>query len=304
VSSWFTLPRRHKEQEIEIYVSSSLRGFVMTNKLNLALIGYGEVGQIFARDFLAGDAAAVAVYDILFDDPAEGSARKAKALDAGARPAKNAADAASGAEIVISAVTAASAAAVADEAVAYLQPGQIFFDINSASPGTKKRAAEHVNAAGAHYVEGAVMAPVPGPNLTVPILAGGPAAEAAAKTLNGLGMNITAVTREPGRASAMKLCRSIMIKGIEALIIDCAAAARLWDVESEVYASLGATFPGIDFRELAVTMAGRVRQHGIRRAAEMREAAMMLDDLGLDGSLSRAVADAQQRGAAKPDKIP
>lgn len=275
----------------------------MTDKLNLALIGYGEVGRIFAREFVAGDAAAVATYDILFDDPAEGAARIARAYAAGVRPAKSAADAAAGAEIVISAVTAASTATVAEAAMAYLRPGQVFFDINSASPGTKKCAAEQVNATGAHYVEGAVMAPVPGPDLKVPILAGGPAAEAAAKVLNGLGMNVTPVTREPGRASAMKLCRSIMIKGIEALIIDCAAAARLWDVEDEVYASLGATFPSIDFRELAAAMAGRVRLHGIRRAAEMREAAMMLDDLDLDGSLARAVADAQQRGAAaKPDK--
>jgi 3-hydroxyisobutyrate dehydrogenase-like beta-hydroxyacid dehydrogenase len=270
----------------------------MTNKMNLALIGYGEVGHIFAREFLSGGKAIVAAYDILFDDPSEGRSRIDDARGAGVRPALSAADAAAGADVVISAVTAASAANVADEAITYLRPGQIFFDINSASPGTKKRAAEHVNASGALYVEGAVMAPVPGPDLKVPILAGGAAAEGASKILNELGMNITPVTREPGRASAMKLCRSIMIKGIEALIIDCASAAQLWDVENEVYASLGATFPSIDFRELAKTMAGRVRQHGIRRAAEMREAGMMLDDLGLDGSLSRAVADAQQRGAA------
>ncbi|HWG07251.1 MAG TPA: DUF1932 domain-containing protein [Beijerinckiaceae bacterium] len=274
----------------------------MTNKLNLALIGYGEVGHIFARDFLATGETNVAAYDLLFDDPSEGAARIEDARKAGVRAAKSAADAAVGAEIVISAVTAASAATVAEEAVAYLRPGQIFFDINSASPGTKKRAAERVNASGAFYVEGAVMAPVPGPDLEVPILAGGPTAEEASKILNGLGMNVTPVTREPGRASAMKLCRSIMIKGIEALIIDCATAAKLWDVEDEVYASLGATFPSIDFRDLSVAMAKRVHQHGIRRAAEMREAGMMLDDLGLDGSLSRAIADAQQRGAAPKTK--
>ena len=274
----------------------------MTNKLNLALIGYGEVGHIFARDFLARGEANVAVYDLLFDDPSEGSSRIEDARKAGVKPAKNAADAAAGASIVISAVTAASAATVAAEAVAYLQPGQIFFDINSASPGTKKRAAERVNASGAFYVEGAVMAPVPGPDLKVPILTGGPTAEEASEMLNRLGMNVTPVTREPGRASAMKLCRSIMIKGIEALIIDCATAAKLWDVEDEVYTSLGVTFPSIDFRELAVAMAKRVHQHGVRRAAEMREAGMMLDDLGLDGSLSRAVADAQQRGAVPKTK--
>jgi len=95
----------------------------------------------------------------------------------------------------------------------------------------------------------------------------------------------------------MKLCRSIMIKGIEALIIDCAIAASKWGVESEVFASLAETFPATDFNLLAQTMAERVRKHGVRRAAEMREAAGMLEDLGLNGSLARAVSDAHERAA-------
>jgi 3-hydroxyisobutyrate dehydrogenase-like beta-hydroxyacid dehydrogenase len=110
-------------------------------------------------------------------------------------------------------------------------------------------------------------------------------------------MNIRPVSTQPGRASATKLCRSIMIKGIEALIIDCAVAASKWGVESEVFTSLAETFPATDFSLLAQTMAVRVRKHGIRRAAEMREAAGMLEDLGLDGALARAVADAQERAA-------
>ena len=130
-------------------------------------------------------------------------------------------------------------------------------------------------------------------------LRGLPAAAEVAEMLNAIGMNVTAVTTEPGRASATKLCRSIMIKGIEALIVDCAAASKQWGVQKEVFASLEASFPGIDFAKLATDMAGRVRQHGVRRAAEMREAGMMLDDLGRDSGLSRAVADAQQRGAGK-----
>jgi 3-hydroxyisobutyrate dehydrogenase-like beta-hydroxyacid dehydrogenase len=141
------------------------------------------------------------------------------------------------------------------------------------------------------------MAPVPGPGIKVPILAGGPAAENTSRRLNALGMNLTPVSSEHGRASAMKLCRSIMIKGIEALIIDCADASQAWNVEDEVYKSLNATFPGTDFRALAKTMRGRVAQHGVRRAAEMREAAMMLRDLNFNGDLAAAVADAQDRGA-------
>jgi 3-hydroxyisobutyrate dehydrogenase-like beta-hydroxyacid dehydrogenase len=271
----------------------------MTQTVSLALIGFGEVGKIFAREFLAGGGASVAIYDILLDDPVKGPPMRAAAADMGARVAASAADAARDARIVISAVTAASVLAVAKEAAGYLHQGQIFFDINSASPVTKKTAAGLVNAAHAKYVEGAVMAPVPGPGITVPILGGGPAAAEAASILNPLGMKIDPVTTEPGRASAMKLCRSIVIKGLEAIMVDCAAAAKAWGVEDEVFASLDASYPAIDFRQLAETMGGRVRQHGVRRAAEMREAASMVADLGLNPGLAAAIADAQERGADK-----
>jgi 3-hydroxyisobutyrate dehydrogenase-like beta-hydroxyacid dehydrogenase len=267
------------------------------SSVRLALIGYGEVGQIFAQEFRARGVNDIAVYDIVFDQTSTGWDRLKRAREAGVRPASDAADAARGADIVISAVTADAAATVAMQAAEYLRGGQIFFDINSASPATKRASARHVEATTAHFVEGAVMAPVPGRGIRVPILAGGAHAETAAQMLNALGMNVRPVSTEPGRASAMKLCRSIMIKGIEALIIDCAVAASQWDVETEVFDSLAETFPAIDFRVLAQTMADRVRKHGIRRAAEMREAARMLEDLGLDGSLARAVADAHECAA-------
>ena len=272
--------------------------------LKLAIIGYGEVGHIFAGELLAKWGVELAVFDILFDDPQNGAAWRDEARRNGVRPAGSAADAAADARLVISAVTADAVAGVAEQAAAYLRPGQIFFDINSASPVTKKTAFGKVEPSGAHYVEGAVMQPVPGPGIRVPILGGGPYAQEAADLLNPLGMNITPVSKEPGRASAMKLCRSIMIKGIEALIVDCATAAKAWDVEKEVYGSLGETWPSIDFADLARYMGQRVEQHGIRRAAEMREAAMMVDDIGRNSDLCRAVANAQERGAIRKVKAP
>jgi 3-hydroxyisobutyrate dehydrogenase-like beta-hydroxyacid dehydrogenase len=267
--------------------------------MKIALIGYGEVGQIFARELLAGGAEQVRVYDLLLQDPETSKSLSAAALRDKVGTATCARDAARGADVVISAVTAAAVRDVAREAAGYLVANQFFFDVNSASPGTKSEAAQIIAASGAHYVEGAVMAPVPGPGIKVQILGGGPQAEALAPKLNALGMNITPVSQEYGRASAMKLCRSIMIKGLEALIVDCAKAAKDWNVESEVFGSLDASYPAIDWRKLSVDMAGRVRQHGVRRGAEMREAAMMVDDLGMNNELELAVAAAQERGAGK-----
>jgi 3-hydroxyisobutyrate dehydrogenase-like beta-hydroxyacid dehydrogenase len=267
----------------------------------IAFIGFGEVGQTFSRGLLAGGRVRIRAYDVLFGTPA-GRGLEAAADAIGVSRAASLADACEGAGLVFSAVTADRTEAVAGEAALLLAPSQIFVDVNSAAPSTKQRAAAMVVVAGAAYVEAAVMAAVKKPGIAVPILAGGPQAEAVAARLNALGMNLTPVALEYGRASAMKLCRSIVIKGLEALMVDCTAAAQGWGVTDAVFASLHATFPSINFHALSADMRERVATHGLRRAAEMREAAEMIEALGLDPGLAQAVAQSQQRGArARPD---
>ena len=263
----------------------------------LAFIGFGEVGQTFAKGLSGKDGVAVAAYDLKFDSAGVRGDMIARAEALGVRVAADAADAAREARVVISAVTAAAAGEVAAAAARYLRPGQIFLDINSASPNTKRTAAGQVAVSGADYVEGAVMAAVAGPGLKVRILAGGAAAQAAADLLNPLGLNLTPVATEIGRASATKLSRSIVIKGLEAILVQCAAAARRWDVEADVIASLKATYPGIDWPSQVEYAAERVGKHGLRRAQEMREAAAMVADLGLDPVLCEAIAAVQEKGA-------
>jgi 3-hydroxyisobutyrate dehydrogenase-like beta-hydroxyacid dehydrogenase len=271
------------------------------NTRKIAFIGFGEVGQTFARDLLKHASVEVAAFDQLYGNPA-GERIMARAQALGVEVASTAAAAIGGASVVISAVTASQAEAVARTASQYLGTGQIYLDVNSSAPTTKQRAARYVAASGADYIECAVMAPVLKPGLAVPILAGGPAAEMAATMMNALGMNLTPVATAFGRASAMKLCRSIMIKGLEALIVDCSAACDRWDVRGAVFASLKETFPSIEWHALAENMAERVATHGVRRSEEMREAAAMLAALDLDPGLAMAVADAQWRGARKAEE--
>lgn len=266
--------------------------------VRFGVIGYGEAGQIFAAELLENGAAGVAVYDKLFGTSAAED-RIAKAVALGVRVAGSAADAVRNVDVVISAVTADQARNAAFGVAADLVAGQIYLDINSASPGTKVACAERVDAAGADFVEAAVMATIPGLGLKVPILAGGQKAEAAARLLTPLGMNITPISDEIGRASSTKLCRSIMIKGIEALIIQCQVASQCWGVEDDVFASLAKSYPGIDWADLAVRMRGRVNKHGTRRSAEMREAAEMVRMLGMGASLCAGVADVQAAFAGK-----
>lgn len=273
----------------------------MTAIASIAFIGYGEVGRLFAAQLRERSGVAISAYDLKLDDPTTAEPLITAAREAGVRLGRDAADAAAGADVVISAVTADRALSVADDARRWLQPGQIFFDVNSASPSTKTRAAAALTDAGLDYVEGAVMAPVMGPGIRVSILTGGARSVELTEGLNALGMNMRSVADTIGRASATKLCRSIMIKGIEALIIESAAACRHWGVADDVFASLDATFKGADWAELARLMDGRVAKHGIRRAAEMREAGEMLTDMGRVPDLALAVADAHDRRARRTD---
>ncbi len=192
---------------------------------------------------------------------------------------------------MISAVTASSARDVARDVVPWLHSGQVFVDVNSVSPETKRGNARLVESSGAAYVEAAVMAPVPPERLAVPMLLGGRRANELAVALNALGMNGTAVADEIGIASAIKMCRSIMIKGIEALVVESMFAARRFGAEQAVLASLDKTFPHMGWSaELPDYLVSRVAEHGRRRAAEMREVALTLEEVGIPPIMATAAA--------------
>ncbi len=261
---------------------------------SIAIIGFGEAGSILGAE-LAAQRLQVATYDILLDSAPTRATLEERARAAGVRVADTHSSAVHGATLVISAVTAGSAAEVAAQAGAHLRPGQLYLDINSVSPATKRRNAQLIGQTGADYVEAAVMAPVPPQRLRVPMLLGGPRAAELARALAALGMNTTAIAERIGVASAVKMCRSIMIKGLEALTVECLFAARRFGAEEEVLASLNGTYPEMGWLEaLPDYLVSRVAEHGRRRAAEMREVAHTLADVRLDPTMALATATRQQ----------
>src|SRR5690606_26870285 len=149
--------------------------------------------------------------------------------------------------VIFSAVTADQALVVAKEASTYLNPGALFVDVNSASPDTKAACAEFVEANQGRYVDVAIMGAVAGYGLRVPMLLGGPHAAECADLLSDWGMNATDASRKLGAVSAIKMCRSVVVKGLEALVIESFTAARAYGVEDAVVASLRQTFPGVDW---------------------------------------------------------
>ncbi|OZI60549.1 NAD(P)-dependent oxidoreductase [Bordetella genomosp. 11] len=265
----------------------------------VAIVGFGEVGPIFAKA-LSAQACRVAIYDIKLETPATRAQIADRAENSGARAAASLADCLADAELVFSAVTASQAGAVAASAAPLMKPGQAFIDLNSVSPTVKQQNSALIQGHGADYVESAVMAPVPPQGVRVPMLLGGPAARAISARLNALGMRTEAVADDIGLASAIKLCRSIMIKGMEAMCVQSMLAARHFGVDDRVLASMAASFPSVGWDDgYEAYLIGRVTEHGQRRSEEMREAAAMLTEIGMNPELATAIADIQEALARK-----
>jgi len=260
---------------------------------HLGLIGFGEVGQIFSAG-LQPRFNRVSAWDIQFAQPRTPLDLSARAERAQVQACGDMAALCAQCDLVISAVTASNTLAVAQQAAQFLRPGTVFLDLNSASPGTKQQAAACIEAAGAHYVEAGVMTSVPPYGIRVPMLLGGAQAPALAAVLNHWGMDATAVSEQLGVASAIKMCRSVMIKGLEALVIESYATARAYGVEDQVLPTLAETFPSIDWQQTGAYFFSRVVQHGQRRAEEMRESAQTVHEVGFPPLMARAIADKQQ----------
>lgn len=258
----------------------------------IGLVGYGEVGRILAED-LRAQGVVVAAWDLKLASPASAAPLRHHAAAHGVVLASSAADLAASADFIVSAVTASQAVPVAVDCAPAIRPGAFFLDFNSASPGAKQRAAALVDGAGGCYVEGAVMTSIPPYRIRVPLLLGGAGAAALAPLLNSLGFEAKVASERLCVASATKMCRSVMIKGLEAMVIESFTAARFYGVEDAVVASLYETFPGVDWEKQAAYFFQRAIEHGRRRSEEVREVAETVRDAGLTPWSASGTAERQ-----------
>ena len=257
----------------------------------IGLVGYGEVGRILAED-LRAQGVAVSAFDLKLGGSA-GAPQRAHAAQHGVALAPTHAALADRAELIISAVTASQTVAVAQACANAIRKGAWFLDLNSASPGAKQRAAKAIDGAGARYVEAAVMTSIPPYRIKVPMLLGGAHAAVLEPMLAALGFDAKVASEQLGVASATKMCRSVMVKGLEAMVIESFTTARAYGVEAEVIASLQETFPGIDWEAQAAYFFQRVIQHGRRRSEEVREVAETVREAGLTPWSASGTAERQ-----------
>jgi len=249
----------------------------------IGFIGFGEAGYHLAKGLRQAGIEHIAAYDIQSTDQIRQRAAETQTKLA----ASNAALAAAS-DIIFSTVTANQAGAAAAQTAPHLSSHHLYADLNSVSPGLKQSLAKLIDATGARFVEVAVMSAVPPHGHKVPMLTGGPAAAEFASLLTPYGMKIEVGATQVGSAAATKMCRSVMIKGIEALLTECVLGATRYGADERVFSSLGESLPGIDWAKLATYMVGRVVMHGERRAREMEEVAETLRSAGVDPIMAEA----------------
>jgi len=265
----------------------------MTKITQVCLLGFGEVGQTLAEDLTSSGDLSLCSFDIKFSDP---DSVPSRALESHphVRGCDSAEAAASGCELVVSAVTAAEDLAATQSAVPGMGQRCVYLDLNSVSPASTKAAAAVVENAGGRYVEAAIMSPIGLRRIESPILLGGPHAEAFVSIAESLGFaGARCYSAELGRASAAKMCRSVIIKGVEALLTEALLPARRFGVTAEVLESLNDLLPGVDWTSQARYMIARSLEHGARRAEEMREVAETVREAGLEPLMSEACAGRQ-----------
>jgi 3-hydroxyisobutyrate dehydrogenase-like beta-hydroxyacid dehydrogenase len=264
--------------------------------MHITFIGFGEAARAFTDSLQQRpDAPSFSAYDIKTD------AEMAEAMQTRrVRRTETPADALRRADWIFSAVTADRSLAAVEAAAPHLVQGQVLFDINSVSPGRKRETAELVEGAGGAYVDMAVMAPVHPKGHATPVLLAGSEASRLGPELSALGFDLDVVGPEPGAATAIKMVRSLFVKGLEAITVEALIAASASGCFERVCASLSRSYPGLGWPDCAAYNFERALRHGARRAAEMRESAATLDALGLVGGLAAKVAEVQDRMGSLP----
>ena len=265
----------------------------LRNTPRLCFIGFGEAGQAIASGLREAGVTSIAAWDILFPKD-EGAALKQAGEAIGARLATSAADAVANSDIIVAAVTAASSLEAAQSVAPHVRGNPYYLDINSVSPGRKQETARLLEGT-ARYVDVAILAPIHAKRHKTPLLLAGPHAQAVLPLLvDELDMQGAIASDEVGAAAALKMIRSVMIKGIEALTAECFLAAQRAGITDDVAASLTNNYPTLDWPKVIAYNLERMASHGIRRADEMEQVAATLNELGIAPLMTEATV-ARQR---------
>jgi len=256
--------------------------------MNIGFIGFGEAAYCLSMGIHEQNAVPIYAYDSMESNPAKGDIIRKRAKESGVTLLPMAGDVAKKADVLIAAVPSSYTLGVCKEVVGFLQKGQVYADVSASTPAVKKEIWSMLEPRGVLFVDAAVLGSLPQNRHKAPITASGNGAQAFSNLMTPLGMRITLAGDRAGAASAIKLVRSIFMKGIAACIYEMLQGGDAYDVSDEVVASVSESLDGIPFTEHMKRLVTGTAIHADRRGAEVEGSIKMLEECGLDASISAA----------------
>lgn len=256
--------------------------------MNIGFIGYGEAAFNISMGLGQEGVTGIHATDAMMDHEVMGKQVHARAEKAGVTLVATSKEIAQWADIIFAAVPSSFTMDVCNDIKECLHPGQLYVDVSASTPAIKESIWESIKDTGVLFVDAAMLGSLPKDKHQVPITASGNGAEEFHKLMTLYGMKITLAGDKAGSASAIKLVRSIFMKGIAALMLDTMQAADAYGVSNEIVASIGKSMDGIPFQSHLDRLITGTALHCNRRATELKGSIAMLEEVGLNPEMTAA----------------
>lgn len=256
--------------------------------MKIGFIGYGEAAYELSTGLKTEGLNQFYAYDVLLQNEKLAGSLKEKASQTGVQLTSSISELIKKSDLVIAAVPANKTLEVAQSVLESLKKNQLYVDVSASTPDIKKQVANEIEKQEALFVDAAMLGSLPVNKHKVPITASGSGIDQFMKVMNAYGMNITKISDQPGDASALKLIRSIYMKGIVGLLIEFLEISKKYNVEHQVISSLSDTIDSKSFEETMNRLVTGSALHAKRRAVELLGTIEMLDEAEIDASMSRA----------------
>ena len=256
--------------------------------MNIGFIGYGEAAYNITLGLGREGLTGIRATDAMMNHEVMGKQVHTRAEQAGVTLVATNKEIAEWADIVFAAVPSSFTMDVCNDIKDCLRPGQLYVDVSASTPTTKEAIWEAIKDTGVLFADAAMLGSLPKDKHQVPITASGNGAEKFHELMTPWGMKITLAGEKAGAASAIKLVRSIFMKGIAALMIDTMQAADAYGVSDEIVASLSKSLDGIPFQSHLDRLVTGTALHCTRRAAELKGSVAMQEEAGLNPEMTLA----------------
>lgn len=262
--------------------------------MEIGFIGFGEAAFHISKGISEKGCNNIFAFDINVDHPNLGPIIQNRAVESGVTLVSSMKELTRKSSIIISATSAKFAAQIAKQCSEYTNNSHIYADLNATSPNVKKDIATYFKKKGVKFVDAAVMGSVPQYGHKVPILLSGEGAEQFSHIGRDLGMDLSVINNEPGSASAIKMARSVFVKGFTSLLIETLQVSQKFGIEKYMMNSIENTIQSKKLEDVANGLITRTAIHAERRVSEMDEVMNTLQSVQINPTMSLATKNVLQ----------